>query len=239
MTKIGREFSTSRSGTDDIWEVIYTQRAIRYWEDKPVPRYLLERVVEAGSKAPSGTNSQPWIFMGMADRQKLDRISAAIREFASNSEKLQAYFALGKKSESKTERLMLTGAKEFFLKLERAPAIIIPCLYQLSSPTDNPNSLLAGSSIYMAVQNILLSARALGLGALMTTAQDMVEPLLREITGISDNVYPAAFIPIGYPDANFGPNTRKPVAEIIRFNTWEPTQARTIGGGNKKIGGSE
>ena len=220
MTKIGRDFETSRTGTDNIWEAIYTQRAIRYWEDKPVPRDLLERVVEAGSKGPSGNNLQPWVFLVIDDRSKLDKISAALREWGTQAKELEQYQERSTKIEDKSERLMRTGAMEFFLKLERAPAIIIPCLYKLETPTPDPNSLLAGSSIYGTTQNILLSARALGLGTLMTTAQVMVEPVLREVTGMPDEATPVAFIPIGYPDANFGPTTRKPVEEVTRFNSW-------------------
>ena len=220
MTKLGRDFETSRTGTDDIWEAIYTQRAIRYWEEKPVPRELLERVVEAGSKAPSANNLQPWVFLVIDDRSQLDKIAGALRDWSNQAEELKQYTERSTKIETKSERLMRTGAMEFFLKLERAPAIIIPCLYKLQTPTPDPNSLLAGSSIYGTTQNIMLSARALGLGTLMTTAQVMVEPVLREITGMPDEATPVAFIPIGYPDANFGPTTRRPVEEVACFNSW-------------------
>ncbi|MBO6565617.1 MAG: nitroreductase family protein [Pseudomonadales bacterium] len=96
----------------------------------------------------------------------------------------------------------------------------MPCLYKLSSPTPDPGSLEAGSSIYMAVQNVMLSARALGLGTVMTTAHVLINEALRETCDIPDDAYPAALIPIGYPDANFGPTTRKPVEEIIKYNFW-------------------
>lgn len=209
-----------KAPTDDLWEAIYSQRAIRYWQDKPVPRALLERVVEAGSKAPSGSNLQPWVFMVIDDEHKRDAVSAALRGVFEAAEPLQKVVESGENSEHKTERLMLRGARAFFSKLEKAPAIIVPCLYNLASPTQDPTSLLAGSSIYMAVQNIMLSARALGLGTVMTTAHGMIEPVLRETMKLPEDVYPVAFIPIGYPDANFGPTTRKPLEEILCFNEW-------------------
>ncbi|MGB1685737.1 MAG: nitroreductase family protein [Pseudomonadales bacterium] len=205
--------------TDDLWQAIYSQRAIRYWQDKPVPRELLERVIEAGSKAPSGSNMQPWVFMVIDDEEKRSVVSAAMRAFFEGGPVKQIVEA-GENSADKTERLMLKGARAFFSKLEKAPAIIVPCLYNLASPTQDPASLLAGSSIYMAVQNIMLAARGLGLGTVMTTAHVMVEPVLREQLGMPDDAYPVAFIPIGYPDANFGPTTRKPLNEILCFNEW-------------------
>ena len=206
--------------TDDIWEVIYTQRAIRYWQDRKVPRELLEQVIEAGSKAPSGSNMQPWVFLVIDENEKRTIISVALREVFEASLAKQSFFVAGENSEDRTQRLMLRGAREFFSRLERAPALIIPCLYKLASPTHDPAALLAGSSIYTAVQNIMLSARALGLGTVMTTAQVMIEPTLREVLKMPDDAYPVAFIPIGYPDANFGPTTRKGLDEILCWNEW-------------------
>jgi nitroreductase len=72
----------------------------------------------------------------------------------------------------------------------------------------------------MAVQNLMLSARGLGLGALMTTAHTLVNNPLREACAIPDDAFPVALIPIGYPDANFGPTKRKGLDEILRWNSW-------------------
>ena len=206
--------------TDDLWEAIFTQRAIRYWQDKPVPRELLERVVTAAAKAPSGSNTQPWIFVVVDDADQRAAIGAALRGLFEATEPLQQLIAAGEKSDDKTERLMLKGARAFFTQLEKAPAIIIPCLYQLTSPTQDPSTLLAGSSIYLAVQNLMLAARGLGLGTVMTTVQTMLDANLRSILAIPGDAHPVALVPIGYPDANFGPTTRKPLDEILRWNTW-------------------
>ena len=209
-----------REPTNALWDAIYTQRAIRYWQDKPVPRELLEQVVEAASKAPSGSNTQPWIFVVVDDEAKRRSIGDAMRGFFEAAEPLRQMVEQGEQSEDKTQRLMLRGAKAFFSQLEHAPALIVPCLYQLSSPTPDPTSLLAGSSIYMAVQNLLLSARALGLGTVMTTAHAMIEPDLRKTLELPSDAVPVALIPIGYPDAKFGPTKRKAVKEILHWNAW-------------------
>jgi nitroreductase len=115
---------------------------------------------------------------------------------------------------------MLKGARAFFSHLEKAPAMIIPCLHGLSSPTQDATSLLAGSSIYLAVQNVLLAARALGLGTVMTTVHGMLDADLRRILSLPEDATPVALLPIGYPDANFGPTTRKGLDEILRWNGW-------------------
>lgn len=213
------ELPNDTNPTDDLWDAMYTQRAIRYWQDKPVPRELLTKVIEAASKAPSGSNLQPWVFMVIDEEGPRTAIGDALKAVYENGP-LKDMIADGQKSDDKTQRLMLQGAQAFFSKLAKAPAIIVPCLYKLASPTPDPSSLEAGSSIYMAVQNLMLSARAVGLGTVMTTAHALIEAPLREAINLPDDAYPVAIIPIGYPDAKFGPTTRKPVDEILRWNSW-------------------
>jgi len=220
MTTPTTDFSTDREPTDNLWETLFTQRAIRYWQDKPVPRALLEKVVLAGAKAPSGSNLQPWVFVIADDAAIRATIGVALRQIYENAEPLQRLINEGANSADKTQRLMLKGARAFFSQLEKAPAIIVPCLYRLSSPTQDPSSLAAGSSIYLAVQNLLLAARGLGLGTVMTTAHALIEPALRKALQLPDDAYPVALIPIGYPNANFGPTKRKPLNEILRWNSW-------------------
>ncbi len=208
----------NQDATDNVWEVLFTQRAIRYWQDRPVPRELLEQVVEAGSKAPSGSNSQPWEFIVIDSPETREALGNALKAVFDAAEPLQGIISAGENSENKTERLMLRGARNFFTRLGDAPAIIIPCLHNLTSPTTDPRSLEAGSSIYLAVQNMMLAARALGLGTLMTTAQGLIDAQLREILAIPDDAHPVAIIPVGYPDANFGPTTRRDVSDILHWN---------------------
>ncbi|MFP6837767.1 MAG: nitroreductase family protein [Pseudomonadales bacterium] len=214
------QLPVGREPTDDVWDAMFTQRAIRYWQDTPVPRDLLEKVIAAASKAPSGSNTQPWIFVVVDEDEKRQQIGQALRSIFEAAEPLQNIIAAGEQSEDKTERLMLRGARAFFSQLEKAPAMVIPCLYGLSSPTADPTTLLAGSSIYLAVQNLMLAARALGLGTVMTTAHGMLDADLRKILQLPDDAHPVALIPIGYPDANFGPTTRKNLDEILRWNSW-------------------
>ncbi len=209
-----------REPTNDLWEAMFSQRAIRYWQDRSVPRELLEKVVMAGSKAPSGSNLQPWVFVIVDERPKIHAVGEAMRQRIGESEGIQQLIAEGKSSEDKSWRLIMRGAEAFFNQLAKAPALIVPCLYQLTSPTNDPTTLHAGSSIYLAVQNMLLAARALGLGTVMTTAHSGVEDVLRAELNLPDDAHPVALIPIGYPDANFGETRRKPPSEILRFNSW-------------------
>ena len=210
----------TKLGVNDIWEVMFTQRAIRYWVEEPVSRELIERVIEAASKAPSGSNHQPWMFV-VADRDPVKTsIAEALRDYYEEGP-LKTLVESSQKTEDSSQRLMMSGAEKFFTNLRTAPAIIIPCLYKLSSPTSEMNTLIAGSSIYLAVQNMLLAARALGLGTLMTTSHSLIEEVIRDVCKIPDDAQPAALIPIGFPAVKFGPTKRKPVRDIIAWNQWK------------------
>ena len=194
----------TKLGANDIWEVMFTQRAIRYWVEEPVSRELIERVIEAASKAPSGSNHQPWMFV-VADRDPVKTsLAEALRDYYEEGP-LKTLVESSQKTEDSSQRLMMSGAENFFTNLRTAPAIIIPCLYKLSSPTSEMNTLIAGSSIYLAVQNMLLAARALGLGTLMTTSHSLIEEVIRDVCKIPDDAQPAALIPIGFPAVKFGP----------------------------------
>ncbi len=213
----------ARSGTNDIWEALYTQRAIRRWKDEPVPEDLIWRVIEAGTKAPSGSNLQPWRFVVIQEEETRAAIAAELRRGLENPG-LQQMIENAIKSGTRGERLMMTGAQGLFENLAQAPVFIVPCLYQVQSPA--PEGLLAGSSIYQAVQNIMLAARALGLGTVMTTFQGAVDGVLRERCGIPEEATPAAIIPMGFPNANFGPTNRKPVDEVTNWERWDATKSR-------------
>ncbi len=208
--------------TDSLFEAIYSQRAIRRFKPDPVPDELLWRVMEAATKAPSGTNSQPWRFVIVRDAEKRRQISEALSAHLQSNEGMRTYFERGTQSDDKGQRLMFTGALELARDIGTAPVLVIPCLF---SPVAS-DRLLSGSSIYPAVQNILLAARGLGLGTVLTTFNAGIDPVLRELLALPEEAKPVALIPLGYPDAKFGPTRRKPVDEVTYWDSWDATKTR-------------
>lgn len=204
--------------TSDIFEAMSTQRAIRYWKTDPVPTELLWKLSEMATRAPSGSNQQPWRFLFVTDPAKIALIAKTVAEKYEANEGLKNYFQSGAKSDDKGTRLMLTGANTLVQDLAKAPVMVIPVMYRDGAPA--ATSLTAGSSIYTAVQNLLLAARALGLGSVMTTFQTMVDKELHEILGMPENAVPVAMLPLGYPAVKFGPVKRKPLEEVTYFNSW-------------------
>jgi nitroreductase len=128
-------------------------------------------------------------------------------------------------SPDRSHRLMYRGVGHLVEHFHEIPVLILPCLYQAASPA--PQGLLAGSSIYQAVQNVLLAARGLGLGALMTTFQSRIPGLEAKLL-LPPEATITAIIPLGFTDSRYGPTNRKPVEEVAFADRWgEPFGAGT------------
>lgn len=201
--------------TDEIglFEAMHTQRAIRYFKTDPVPQGALDKILEAASKAPSGTNRQMWHFIVVQDadlRAKLaDIYRRAGRNALPNLQWLQD-----------ANPRILRSATHLIDHMDDAPVLLLACIEHSGS-----TNLTTGSSIYPAVQNILLAARGLGLGSVLTTFHKQFEDEVREIFGIPDNVETAALLPIGYPaeGVRYGPTRRKPMEEVTHWDGWGKT----------------
>ncbi len=224
MSASSGEYGRTREGTGHLLEAIYTQRAIRRFKTDPVPDDLLWRVLEAATKAPSGTNQQPWGFVVVREAERRASIGEMMRDWLAGDEAFQTYLSNIDAISDPSRRRIAEGARRLFKDMGGAPVIIVPCLYEVSSP--RPDGLFAGSSIYPAVQNLLLAARGLGLGTVLTTFQWRFEDRLRALLELPEDAIPVALIPIGYPDANFGPTVRKSVESVVHWDVWGRQQAR-------------
>ncbi len=203
------------AATNDIYEAMQTQRAVRRWTSDPVPDETIERIIRAATWAPSGSNMQPWGFLVIRGAAQRERIAEAIREsFKAFSGRLPDPDTI----EDPTQRRMIRGALNLFDNFAAAPVLIIPCLVAAQSPA--PDGLLAGSSIYPSIQNLMLAARAEGLGTVLTTPQEGIMDLLRSEFDIPEEARPVAMIPMGWPDVNFGPVTRRPLTDFLHWERW-------------------
>ena len=145
----------------DVFEALGTCRAIRYLKPDPVPSELIDRVMWAATRAPSPGNSQGWDFIVVDDVDKKARIATAIR--AVMAERVAAMAR-----PDKTMRLMLDGTAALIDTLGTAPVVIFvagPVIY----PPGAPREQFTWSALYPAAQNILVAARAQGLGTTFTT----------------------------------------------------------------------
>jgi nitroreductase len=112
---------------------------------------------------------------------------------------------------ARTARAMQQFVDEF----DRVPVLVLPCLVRYREATS-----FEGASVYPACQNLLLAARALGYGGVMTGWHAGVEAELRELLGIPDDVFVAGTITIGRPEGGHGPVRRRPMDELVFEDGW-------------------
>jgi nitroreductase len=199
-----------------LFEAIYSQRQIIRYKSDPVPREAIDRIIEAATKAPSGGNTQPWEFIVITDRELITKIGQLYREAW-----LGAMGATPPPNESSVYR----AARYLAHHMPEVPAMILACVDHTrgSTPYTPGEPLVRGryaSSIWLAVQNLFLAARALGLGTRLTTAYLRKEAEIKDLLGIPDHVETVALIPLGYPSGKFGPTSRRPAAEVTSYNRY-------------------
>ena len=193
----------------DIFEAINTTRAMRRLDpDREVSDADLLTIIEAATKAPSGGNSQPVRWMVVRQPERRRRLGEIYREcWLPVREMYRA-----QETTPAMERV-LRSADHLGDHMGDAPAIILPC------STDQPGHIEA--SVYGAVQNLFLAARALGLGTTLTTVHRFREPDVRAVLGIPDEVTTWAMIPVGYPLGRWGEAKRRPAREVTYWDAWK------------------
>lgn len=191
-----------------LFEAMYSQRALRYLKPDPVPDELIKRVIEAGTKAPSGGNSQRWGFVVIKD----PAVKTRIAERYANTAR-PAHDGPGGSSEARAA----ASADHLAQHAAEVPVWILACTMH---PGDDIHH---GASIYPAVQNMLLAALALGLGSVLTTrVRRGFEQEIRDWVGIPEGWVTAAMIPLGFPEDghHYGPTNRTAAAEVTHWEHW-------------------
>jgi len=202
-------------------EALSTTRAIRRFRSDPIPDDVLKKVLEAANWAPSGQNNQNRQFLVVRDPERRRAIGAIYRRG------FQAFYDPERLASwtSSAQRRMAEGAIHLAENLGTEPPVLVlfcqpqPPQAARSSPSVTRN-WSRGSSLYAAVQNLLLAARAYGLGGCLTTVHLNYEDEVKAILGIPDGIDTFALVPLGYPRDNFGPLSRRPIEEITFAETW-------------------
>jgi nitroreductase len=220
-----------------ILEVMATLRAMRRLKPDPVPDELLERLIQAASWAPSGGNEQALEFVVVTNRE----IKARLAGLWSRS--FEAYLrSLGGVTAATQDDRVVRAARYQRDHFHETPAVIVAChprfrmdvrttgrmlssfsaadAGRLMARGPRINVLAEASSVYPAVQNLLLAARALGLGAVITIWHLFLEHEWKRELRIPQGINTLAVIPVGWPRGRFGPVTRRPAAELIHRDRW-------------------
>ena len=199
----------------DLFEIMATTRSMRRLKPDPVPPELIRKILDAGVCAPSGGNMQRWRFLVVRD-PGIKRTVGAYYKRAWDEVVNPRYSAGEPAPGTSPERFqrMLDAAQYLADHIHEAPVWVVPCMGG-GTPTRT-----SGSSIYPAVQNMLLAARALGLVATLTTLYLQFEKEVEAALGLPADVHSYALLPIGYPMGRFGPVRRVPLSEVVYQDQW-------------------
>lgn len=196
-----------------LFEAIYTTRALRRLRPEAVPNDALFQVLDAAIRAPSGQNAQDWRFVVITDSDLKQRMQSWTKEGWSQYE---SRFGDAEQLSSlpRTQRLSLQSVGYLANHLGEAPVIVAVCGKRGRHSTP-------GGSTFPAVQNLLLAARAVGLGASVFNFPLRHHDELAEALGVPDDNQIFCLVPIGYPIDKRGPVRRKPVKKVTYWNRWE------------------
>jgi nitroreductase len=226
-----------------VYEVMRTMRAMRRLKPDPVPRDLLEKLVTAATWAPTASNSQAYSYVVVDDREQMRRLAEPWMACLG----LYGQLSVRASSMTEEQYAGLVKAVKYQGDhFAETPAVIVACYdngdwnrrvqrnvagfargaatvggkrtasFLRNFPRSGP--MAEAASVYPGVQNLLLAARAEGLGAVLTTWHLFCEQDFKAILGIPRQVKTFALVPVGWPKGRFGPVNRRPPA--IHWDRW-------------------
>lgn len=202
---------TENDSVAAFFRVLYTTRALRRLKPDPVPEEVLFQLIDAAIRAPSGQNAQDWRFIVVTDtaiKQSMQEAATAAwaryqPRFAEQPDLIDEL--------PRTKRLSLRATEHLAHHVGEAPAVIVACW--LTGRHSTP-----GGSIFPSIQNLLLAARALGLGA--SIFQLALSKAFVTALGVPDDYQAYCVIPVGYPEDRHGPVRRRPVRQVAFRDHW-------------------
>ena len=202
-----------------LLEGLCTTRAIRRYADEAVPDDVLRAILFAATRAPSGSNRQPFRFLVLTSGLRAETAKALVQEGARavwGGKRASDGYDRGSGAQQSSPKARTAAAMDAYVEgLHRVPVLVIACLARYRAP-----SPLEGASVYPACQNLLLAARALGYGGVLTQFHAFVEDRLRPLLEVPDDVALSATITLGKPLGGHGPVRRRPLDELVFGDRW-------------------
>ena len=193
----------------DVFALIHAQRACRAFSDAPVDDTIVAQLLEAATHAPSAENRQPWVFLVVRDPTLRSRLHDLTE---------QAWDQGGREFSTRRLPPRLLADVEHGIAgggYRGAPVVIV-----VAADTTRAHPAVIPSSIFPAVQNLLLAAQAVGLGSALTTLTTTLASELTSLLNLPDTVTAQAVIPLGYPAKPLGPPRREPFTEHTYRDTY-------------------
>ena len=202
--------TAERLNTIPLGEAMFTQRAIRRFKPDPIPEEVMRDIMEATIRAPNGGNTQPWRFIVVQDAELRQKLGELYHE---------AWWAKRKDAgingpeDIPPGRNTMRSAMRLANEIGNAPVMVLICATSKGAQ--------AAGSVIPSSQNMLLAARAFGVGGTIATLHPVVEERVHKLFGIPDTAQVVYCMPLGYPRGVFGPVTRKPLAEVCAADGWD------------------
>lgn len=196
--------------TMPLGEAMFTQRATRRLDpNRAIPDDAVKLILDAASKAPNGGNAQPARYLVVNDRDKIKAFGPLYHE-AWWAKRRDAYGWTGRADmpQDSPYRMAALLADE----MGNAPLVV------LAFSTGGPGEAM---SVLPGVQNMLLAARALGIGSVLTTLHPEVMDRVYALFDVPEDMTFHHCVPFGYPRGNFGPTSRFASADTTHWNTWD------------------
>ncbi len=195
-----------------VLEAINSLRSVRQFKQDPVPRKVIESILEAASKAASGSNTQPWHFIVVEDPRVKAKLAKPMLE--------KWMMRLSSSKMSPRMKMVYDEATDMLTNTEKVPAIIYCCL---DVDRIGKGEEVRYASIFPAVQNLMLAAHSLGLGTCLTihgSTPTRGEPEVKKILGIPENIKIACLVYLGYPLRKHTAPHRKPIENVTHYDQW-------------------
>lgn len=207
-----------------VLDALHSTPARRYLSAEPVPDSVLWAILDAAIRGPSGGNQQAWGWVVVTDPAIKQQVAGWYREgwdraYGHRRDQLLA----APPQDGGLSRASFLAAEHLAHHLAEAPVWIFPVLRHAAGVS---NTRL-GASIYGAVQQLILAARAYGVGTTLTTLYAGHEDEVRELLGLPDDALTMGLLPLGYPaQGRWKQPQRRPVTEVVHWNRWGTTRER-------------
>ena len=198
---------------DAAIEAIRTTRSMRRLSKTDIPDDVLHDILDAAIRAPSGSNQQPWSFIVVRDHETKNALQRIYHDVA------MQYFdaaptTIGTEGGEAVMKRVRGSARHLAEHLHEAPVLIVACI-------KGESRFSLGASIFPAVQNLMIAARAFGIGTTLTTFHLAREDDVKDLLGIPEDVQTAAIIPLGYPTGRWAVPQRLPVEDVTFLDRFD------------------
>lgn len=227
--EVSRDLATEPLPDDivGLLEGVMTTRAIRRYVQEPVPIEVLRAILFAATRAPSGSNRQPFRMLVLTDGPKAKEAKRLIGEAARatwDAKRQHDAYDVGSGAVADSPKARTARAMQHYVdNFEHVPVLVLPCLVRYRDPTP-----FEGASVFPACQNLLLAARAVGYGGVLTGWHYSVDAELHALLGVPDDVFIAATITLGRPVGGHGSVRRRPMGELVYEEEWANTPAWAV-----------